>query len=237
MKWLAFTAAIVAFLVGLGVWSVMPPAVVWEARTPFCPRCRAEVRYYARQCPECDRSLRWTSTEEECSWCLSKEDVDYLKDSYYALRVEEGEHVGLLRRFPKAYFLMMDPGDCANCAGLGTVNEGDAEVECPVCRGGEDCIACDGDRESTVGDEGAHGARLARTRAWKRASQRSELTGLPVKRSSLIDDDVEELRGYAETETLTNERDEKLLTIARSRAGLAFQAVEEARKLKSGAAD
>ena len=79
MKWLFFTLATVAALIGLGVWSVMPPSVVWEGRVVHCSRCRAEVRYYSRQCPDCDRSLRWTSHDEECRWCLSKKDADGIR--------------------------------------------------------------------------------------------------------------------------------------------------------------
>ena len=140
MKWLAFTVAIVAGLIGLGVWSVMPPGVVWEGRVSYCSRCRAEVRHYARQCSTCDRSLRWTSTEEDCKWCLTKEDADYLKDAYRDLKLEETAHVGLLKQFPKAYYVAMEQGACAACAGLGKVRHGDAEVVCSVCRGGTRCI-------------------------------------------------------------------------------------------------
>jgi hypothetical protein len=234
MKWLAFTVAIVAGLVALGVWSVMPPSVAWEARTPYCSRCRAEVRPYTRQCPDCDRSLRWTSTDEECTWCLSKEDADFMRDSYRDLELEESAHVGLLKQFPKAYFLAMEPGACAYCAGLGKVNRGDAEVTCPVCRGRKPyrCIACDGDREVVIGDEGAHTALLARHAAHARAEGRSKLTHLPVRRSSLVDEDVEALTGYVEAEEITDERGQHLLELARARATLAFEALAAAQREK-----
>ncbi|MHC4410821.1 MAG: hypothetical protein ACYTEG_06985 [Planctomycetota bacterium] len=234
MKWLLFTLAIVAALVGLGIWSVMPPSVVWEGRDPYCSRCRAGIRHYSRQCSECDRSLRWTNTDEECRWCLSKEDADDLKDTYRALKVEEAQHIGLLKQFPKAYFEVMESGACANCAGLGKINRGDAEITCPVCRGGESCIGCDGDRETVIGDESAHRAMLARRAARERAQRRSDLTHRPVRLSSLVDEDVEALSGYGEAEKLTDERGQELLKIARSRAGLAFQALEAAHREKVG---
>ena len=232
MKWLAFTVAIVASLVGLGVWSVMPPGVVWEGRVPHCSRCRAEVRSFSRQCPECDRSLRWSSTEEECRWCLDKDDVDFMKDSYRALELDEDAHVGLLRQFPPAYFEVINPGACVSCAGIGKIKRGDAEVICPVCRGGTRCIACGGDHEVVVGDESAHDRRLARDEAHRRAKRRSKLTRLPVRRSSLVDEDVEALSGYVEAEGIVDERGAQLLKIARSRAGLVFQALETAHKEK-----
>ncbi|MEM8885321.1 MAG: hypothetical protein AAGD14_14730 [Planctomycetota bacterium] len=232
MKWLAYTALTVAALVGLGVWSVMPPSVAWEGRTPHCSRCRAEVRPYSRQCADCDRSLLWVTTDEECRWCLSKEDADYLKDAYVALELEENAHVGTLRQFPKAYFVVMEPGACAHCAGLGKVQQGDAEVTCSVCRGRKQCVGCDGDREAVIGSLGAHRAALARAEARRRALRRSELTRSPVRHSSLVDEDVEALSGYVEAEQIKDERGSPLLKRALTRAALAFEALEEAKREK-----
>ncbi len=232
MKWLAFTFAVVAALVGLGVWSVVPPSNVWEARTPFCSRCRAEVHYYSHQCAACDRSLRWATAEEECGWCLSKEDVEFMRDSYRDLELGETPHIGLLKQFPEAYFLVMEPGACANCAGLGKVREGDADITCSVCRGSKACVGCDGDREVIVGDEGAHRIQLARALARRRAEHRSKLTGLPVRRSSLVDEDVDALTGYVEAEEIKDSRGSPLLRRGIARAALAFQALKEAGSVK-----
>ena len=46
MKWLAFTSIVVASLVALGIYSVMPPTVVWEGRVPHCPKCRTDIAPY-----------------------------------------------------------------------------------------------------------------------------------------------------------------------------------------------
>lgn len=229
MKWLAFTLAVVASLVGLGVWSVVPPSNVWEARTPYCSRCRAEVHSYSRQCAACDRSLRWTTTEEECRWCLSREDVEFMRDSYRDLELGNSPHVGLLKKFPEGYFLLMEAGKCANCAGIGKVREGDADVTCSVCRGSKACVACDGDREVVVGDEWAHRTELDRAVAHRRAERRSKLTGLPVRRSRLLDEDVEALTGYVEAEQLKDSRGAPLLRRGIARAALAFEALKEAK--------
>jgi len=223
MKWLAFTSVVVAALVTLGIWSVVPPTVVWDGRVPHCPSCRAEINAYAALCAQCDRSLRWTSNEEECSWCLSKEDVEYLKDSYRELNLDDGEHVGTLARFPKAYFLVMEPGACGYCAGLGKVNESEAEVTCPICRGQKKCVGCDGDREMLS---------VERQRLWARARARSSLTSLPVRQSRLVDQDVEALTGNVETEQIVDERGAPLLKRAQARAALAFQGLQETHRAK-----
>lgn len=230
MKWLAFTSVVVAALVALGVWSVVPPAVIWEARVPHCPSCRSEVHSYAELCTECNRRFGWSTLEEECHWCLSKEDVEYLKDSYRELGLQDDQHGGLLGDFPKAYFLVMEPGACSFCAGLGKVQQGDAEVTCPICRGQKKCIACEGDREVIVGDEDAHEAWLARQLEWARAKSRSSLTHLPVRQSRLVDQDVEALTGYVEAEEIVDERGSPLLSRAKTRAALAFQALEDANR-------
>jgi len=232
MKWLAFTSIVVAALVALGVWSVVPPTVVWEDRVPHCPSCRHEISLYARICPTCDRSFGWSSLEEECRWCLSKEDVEYLRDSYRDLDLEDGGHAESLGQFPKAYFLVMEPGACSYCAGLGKVDEGGAEVTCPICRGQKKCVGCEGDREMVVGEEDAHRAWLERKREWARAKARSNLRHLPVRQSRLVDQDVEAVTGYVETEEIVDERGSALLKRAQARASLAFQALEKAHRAR-----
>ena len=230
MKWLAFTLAVVAGLVGLGVWSVMPPSVVWEARTPHCSRCRAEINPYARQCSTCDRAVRWASMEEDCRWCLTEEDVDFLRDSYRALEEGSSQQVKLNLRIPKEYFLRMEAHACTFCAGNGTVKEGGADVTCRVCRGEKSCIGCDGDGDVVIGDEGAHRRLLDRQEAREQAERRSKLTGLPVPRESLVDADVEALTGHVEAETLRDTRGSPLLKSAIARAALAYKALEEAKR-------
>ncbi|MHC4953313.1 MAG: hypothetical protein ACYTGZ_05435 [Planctomycetota bacterium] len=232
MKWLAFTAVVVVALIALGVWSVVPPNVVWEGRDPHCPRCRSSIKFYSRLCADCDRSLDWSSQDEECFWCLSKEDVEYLKDSYRELDLDEKGHQAVMGGFSKAYFVVMEPGACSYCAGLGKVSEGEAEVTCAVCRGQKQCVGCDGDREAVLGEEDAHNAWKERADAWERARARSELTGLPVRKSRLVDQDVEVLSGYVEAEEIVDERGSPLLKRAQARAALAFQTLEEAQRAK-----
>jgi len=232
MKWLAFTSVVVAALIALGVWSVVPPEVVWEGRVPHCPKCRTEINAFAGLCAQCDRPLSWSTHDEECRWCLSKEDVEYLKDAYRELGVKDGQHHGLLEQFPEAYFLVMEPGACSYCAGLGKVKQAEAEVTCPICRGQKMCVGCEGDREMVVGEEDAHRALLERQSEWARAKARSNLTHLPVRQSRLVDQDVEALTGYEQAEEIIDERGSPLLKRAQTRAALAFQAVQEAHRLK-----
>jgi len=232
MKWLAFTSIVVASLVALGIYSVMPPTVVWEGRVPHCPKCRTEINSFAGLCAKCDRPVSWSPNDEECGWCLSKEDVEYLKDSYRDLELGEVKHIGLLAKFPKAYYLVMEPGACAFCAGLGKVEQEEAEVTCPVCRGGKKCVGCDGDREMVIGEEDIHMAWLDRQREWSRARARSELTHLPVRQSRLVDQDVEALIGHEQAEAILDERGSPLLKRAQTRAALAFEALQEAHRSK-----
>ena len=232
MKWLAFTIAVVVALVALGVMAVVPSTVIWEARQPHCPSCRAEINLYAELCAACDRSLSWDSKEEECRWCLSKDDVQYLRDAYGDLELNGKKHSGLLAQFPVAYFRVMEPGACTYCAGLGKLNEGEAEVTCPVCRGlnKNKCIGCEGDRELVVGDEDAHRTAGERRVAWARARYRSGMTRRTMRKSALVDQDVEALSGYVEAEEIVDERGSPLLKRAQTRAALAYEALEEAQR-------
>ena len=232
MKWLAFTTVVVVALVTLGVMAVVPSTVIWEGRQPICPSCRAGINQYAELCAACDRNLRWTPTEEECRWCLSKDDVQYLRDTYIDLELNGAKHVGLLAQFPEAYFRVMEPGACTYCAGLGKVAEGEASVTCPVCRGAKKCIGCDGDRELIVGDEDAHKTARERRLAWARAQYRSGMTRRTLRKSALVDKDVEALTGYVEAEEIIDERGSPLLKRAQARAALAYEALEEAQRSK-----
>ena len=241
MKWLVFTTVVVASLITLGYMAVVPPSVVWEARQPHCPRCRGEINHYAKLCAACDRSLSWDAKEEECRWCLSKDDVQYLRDAYGDLILDGAKHVGLMEAFPEAYFRVMEQGACTFCAGLGKVSDGEADVTCPVCRGAKQCIGCEGDRELIVGDEDAHRTAQERRVAWDRAKHRAGMTRRTMRKSALVDKDVEELTGYVEAEEIVDERGSPLLKRAQARAALAYEALEEARlsavKVAPGSSD
>ena len=78
MKWLLFTSASVVALIALGILAVDERDVIWESRQPLCGYCRAALAPHAVVCRECDRSLDWRSSKEECGWCLDRTDVDHL---------------------------------------------------------------------------------------------------------------------------------------------------------------
>ncbi|MHC4932868.1 MAG: DnaJ-like cysteine-rich domain-containing protein [Planctomycetota bacterium] len=232
MKWLAFTAAVIAVLIGLGVLAVDERDVIWEGRDAFCPYCRSEARSYAMACKECERTFDWVPHRENCEWCLASADVDILKDRFERLENEADPLPGELASFPRAYFLNIDQGSCTYCGGLGEVRNGTQEIACSVCRGRGTCIACNGDRVVIVGSERAHWVALERDRAWAVAVERSRLTGLPMLKDEIVDADVDALRGWREVENLEDSSGESLLSRARSRVEQAFRALtaEVARK-------
>ncbi|MHC4224375.1 MAG: DnaJ-like cysteine-rich domain-containing protein [Planctomycetota bacterium] len=232
MKWLAFTAAAIAVLIGLGVLAVDERDVLWEGRDAFCPYCRSAVVAYAMACKECGRTFDWASHREDCRWCLAYADVEILKDRFERLELEADPLPGELASFPRAYFLNIDQGSCTYCGGLGEVRNGSQETTCPVCRGRSTCIACNGDRVVIVGSERAHWAALERERAWAEAEDRSMLTGLPMLEEEMLGADVDALRGWREVESLEDSDGKSLLARARSRVEQAFLALtnEIARK-------
>lgn len=229
MKWLVFTGLCVAVLITLGLLAVDERDVVWEGRQAFCPYCRAEMPRLAVVCPKCRRSVDWTTNQEPCRWCLNRADVKHMNELFDDLQLESDPLPGALGAFTIAYFRSMDEGACTYCGGLGDVIENGVDVVCPVCRGGKLCIACGGDGSVTIGDEGAHTRVLERRSARELAEARAEVTGLPLKRALLTDQDVEALMGYAEAETLTDERGRNLLVRARARVKRAFQALVDER--------
>ena len=221
-KWWLFTSVVVGALIALGVGAVDERDILWEGRTPLCPYCRAELPMHALVCRECTRSVDWRSRNEECTWCLQKEDVNHLRRVFDELVVEDEPLPPALADYDAGYFRAMDEGTCTYCGGLGSVLVGGAKVECPICRGDEKCVACGGDRVVVVGDEGAHRRALERADARRRAEERARLTDLPLDRELLLDEDVAALRGYVEAEQLTDTRGNKLLERARQRAEKAF---------------
>jgi len=238
MKWLIFTGACVAVLVTLGILAVDERNVIWEGRTPLCPYCRSELPNQAIVCKECGRSIDWVSHSETCRWCLSRKDVEHMTNLFDRLKVAKGPLPGELREFPQAYFRTMEAGACAYCGGLGKVMVDGKEVTCPVCRGARRCIACGGDRRVELGDPVAARHLRERHAARELAERRAELTGLPLKLTLLVDQDVDALRGYVEAETLTGEQGRNLLEMARARVKRAFRALhaEVARKEKEAVA-
>ena len=146
------------------------------------------------------------------------------------LQFESDPLPGPLGAFTIAYFRSMDEGTCTYCGGLGEVIENGADVACPVCRGEKLCIACAGDGSVTIGDEGAHRRELERRHERDLAEARAEVTGLPLKRALLTDQDVEALMGHVEAETLKDERGRNLLARARTRVKRAFEALDAERE-------
>ncbi len=226
MKWLVFTGFCVVLLITLGALAVDERDVVWEGRKTLCPYCRVDLPSLANVCRECNRSVDWSPQQEECRWCLPRTDIGYLQDMIDELDLEEPLPKSLAG-FQLAYFRAIDEGACTYCAGLGAVMEGTAEVRCPVCRGRKRCIACDGDRGVMVGDPAKYRVLLARQDARRRAEERAKLTGLPLNRSALSDQDIEELAGYVEIESLVDDRDRSPLETARARAKDAFKKIRK----------
>jgi hypothetical protein len=232
MKWLAFTAACVAALIALGILAVDERDVVWEGRQAVCPYCRAELPDYAVACKECRRTFDWSPGREPCTWCLGAEDVRLLREEFEQLELDkETEPLpGALAEFPIAYFRAFGAGKCSFCGGIGKVTRDEEELDCPVCFGDGNCIACAGSRTVLIGDEGAHRRQLERKRVWEEARRRSEMTHLEVLRERLFEEDVAALRGYVEAETLVDADGANLLEKARGRVLAAFAALEQVRE-------
>ncbi len=202
-RWLLFTGVCVASLIALGIQAVDERDVIWEGRSAFCPYCRSELPFYAMACKECRRTLDWTATQETCGWCFDRETALLLKETYETVRTSTGSHPGELVAWAPSYFREMSAGDCGYCAGLGKVGSAEEKEACPVCRGGRDCIACDGSRSAIVGDVRAD-RRLLRHRAIREQEERrAELTGIPADNEALLNDEVFALQGYVEVETLS----------------------------------
>lgn len=222
MKWLVFTGACVAMLITLGALAVDERDVSWEGREAHCPYCRSDLPALANVCKDCDRSVDWVPKSEECRWSLSRAEINYMRDMVDSLELEEPLPEELAG-FQLAYFRGMEEGACAYCAGLGMTLEGTAEVTCKVCRGRKRCIACDGDRVVSVGDPRAYWALQRRQDQRRRAEERAKLTGLPINRNTLLDEDVEALAGYAEIEKIVDDLGRSPLEMARARAEEAFR--------------
>ena len=202
-KWLLFTGVCVASLIALGIQAVDERDVIWEGRDASCPYCRSELPHYAMACKECQRTLDWTATQENCGWCLDRESALLLKETYERVRTHTGSHPVELGGWTPSYFRKMDAGDCGFCAGIGKIGAAEEKKTCPICRGGRDCIACDGSRSLIVGDVRA-GRRLLRHRTIReQAQRRAGLTGIPTDNNALLNDEVFALQGYVEVETLS----------------------------------
>ncbi len=225
MKWLLFTSASVVALIALGILAVDERDVVWEGRKPLCAYCRAELAYEAVVCRECDRSLDWRSTREECTWCLDRKDVDHLLGLYRELK-EKGPLPESLAPY-EPYFGAIEVGECTSCGGVGKVVDLGREVDCPVCRGEKRCVACGGSRFVIIGDEGAHRRALERADARSRAEERAAVADLRLNVEMLVDGDVAALRGYVEAEELRDAAGRKLLDIAHERLKAAFRAIHD----------
>jgi hypothetical protein len=225
MKWVLFTSGCVIALVTLGFLAVDERDVVWEGRKPLCGYCRAELPYFAVVCRECNRSLDWRSNKEECRWCLGKQDKEHLLDLYKEMK-KRGPLPESLSDL-KPYLEAIDVGSCTYCGGLGWVMDGGKEVDCPVCRGEGHCIACGGGRSVVIGDEGAHRRWLERQDVRARAMERAEVADLPLNLEKLVDDDVGALRGYVESEELTDAGGRNLLDLAHERLKTVFRELHE----------
>jgi hypothetical protein len=231
MKWLLFTSASVAALIGLGLLAVDERDVIWEGRKAVCGYCRAELAYYSVVCRECDRSLDWRTHQEECRWCLDRSDVDELLDLYRGL-VAAGPLPAALGGY-EAYLGAIEVGECTYCGGVGRVVEAAQEKDCPVCRGGKKCIACGGSRSVVIGDESARRSALEREDTRVRAQERAVVAGLPLNLDLVVDEDVAALRGYREAEDLTDAAGRKLLDQARAQILGVFHALHGERERRA----
>ncbi len=159
--------------------------------------------------------------------------MDYLKDLFTETGADSDPLPGKLSGFPVVYFRSIDEGVCTTCAGVGKTMEAGAEVVCPVCRGYRKCVACGGDRIVEIGTETAHARLVQRRRIREEAERRSEITGLPLKRSLLVTQDVEALRGFSELEEIKDEHGRSLLARAIVRSRAAFRALQDERRNKT----
>jgi len=225
MKWLLFTSASVIVLIALGLLAVDERDVIWEGRKALCGYCRAELPHHAVVCRECDRSLDWRTSKEECRWCLDRTDADHLLGLYRELAAD-GPLPESLAAF-EPYFGAIQVGECTFCGGVGEVVAEGKEVECPVCRGDKRCIACGGGRAVILGDEGAHRRALERADARARAQERAVTADLKLNAEMLVDNDVDALRGYVEAEELRDSTGSNLLELSHERLKVAFRAVHE----------
>ncbi|MCK6461799.1 MAG: hypothetical protein L6Q95_18115 [Planctomycetes bacterium] len=225
MKWVLFTSGCVVALVALGFLAVDERDVVWEGRKPLCGYCRAELAHHAVVCRECNRSLDWRPTTEECRWCLERKDLDHLLRIYRELEKEEPLPAPLAPY--EAYFEAIDVGACTYCGGIGMVMENGEQAACPVCRGDKRCVACAGTRSVVIGDDGAHRRASEREDERVRAKVRGVVTDLPLNDGVLVDKDVEALRGYVEAEDLTDLHGRRILDLARERMKAAFRTLHE----------
>jgi hypothetical protein len=231
MKWMVFTGAAVAALITLGILAVDERDVVWEGRKPLCPYCRSPIEMFALACKSCGRAFDWSSTAEECRWCLSGDVADELRDQLALLgldEAEEGKPGGPLGDFSLAWLRAIDEGSCAYCGGIGRVANGTKERTCPVCFGKKRCISCGGDRTVVVGDSGAHRRMLERAAALSAAENAARITGLALNRDGLSEQDVAELRGTAEAESLVDVSGRPLVELGIARAQEAFRILREA---------
>lgn len=225
MKWVLFTSGCVVALVALGFLAVDERDVIWEGRTPLCGYCRAELAHHAVVCRECNRSLDWRPTTEECRWCLERKDVDHLLRLYREIAKAGPLPPALLACEP--YFDAIDVGACTYCGGIGKVMENGEETACPVCRDDKRCVACGGTRSVVIGDDGAHRRARERQDAHLRATVRGGVTDLPLNDEVLADEDVAALRGYVEAEDLTDAHGRRVLELARERMKAAFRTLHE----------
>jgi hypothetical protein len=231
----------VAALVVVGILAVDERDVEWELQaegrwTPLCGYCRSELPRLAVVCPDCNRSLDWVKHRAQCTWCLDRTDVEHLRARFDDLDLETEPLPRGLAEFPKAYFLSMDEGTCTSCGGNGSVVEAGAVIACPVCFGDKRCIACGGDRDVVIGDEGAYRRLRERERERRAAERRAEVTDLPVRRTLLVQQDIDRLRGHMELAQHRHTR--KLLDLARAKLERAFRALhEETVRMRREAAD
>lgn len=169
MGWLVVTGVIVLTLVGLSVFALDRPDAVWTEGKPACPHCRTDVPHFAHRCPTCREEFDWVVTPDEaqplCTHCLSPGQEDWVRERKRALG-EDAAVERVAKTFsvtPAAaaeYLGVVGRGQCGACGGTGldVTAEGAEILACPVCFGGQRCVACGGDRRVVLGDEPAHGA-------------------------------------------------------------------------------
>jgi hypothetical protein len=164
MGWLVVTGAIVLVLVGLSMFALDKPDVVWSTGKPHCPQCRTVVPEYSHRCPACREEFDWFPAPDDaspiCTHCLTASQDDFVRDRRKALGEEKAaQRVADATKLSAAaaalYLKAVGRGQCGWCGGTGLDLDRppDEHAACPVCFGERRCIACDGDRRVRVGVE------------------------------------------------------------------------------------
>ena len=166
MGWLVVTGVVLLLLVGLSLFALDRPNVVWVDGKPWCPECRSEVARFSHRCRECREEFDWTPSPDDdsplCVHCLTPLEDDAARERRIALGDDKAaaaaaEALALPEAVASEFLKAMGPGQCGWCGGTGrdlSAPAGETR-RCPVCFGDRRCVACGGDRRVRLGVEAA----------------------------------------------------------------------------------